>query len=114
MLSHQLNEEPCPVSESLLGDMYRANPEGLAKLIETVPPYVRALLAMYCRRRAHLSGMALAVAASCDKDALIIAGGDAGALLYEQARHAPGSAAPAAKVSVARAPFMKLVAQDLI
>lgn len=114
MLNHQLNEEPCPIPESLLGEMYRADPEGLAALIDTVPPYVRAVLAVYCRRRGHLAGIGLSIAATCDKDDLIIAGGDFGAMLFEQARHPPEIEARRAKASLAREPFMKLVAQDLI
>jgi len=31
-------EELCPVAESLLGQLYRSSPEGVAVLIETVPP----------------------------------------------------------------------------
>ncbi|HEU5018120.1 MAG TPA: hypothetical protein VFT69_09120 [Pseudolabrys sp.] len=114
MLDHRLNEEPCPVSESLLGDLYRADPEGLSALIETVPPYVRAVLAVYCRRRGHLAGIGLSLAASCEKEDLIIAGGDFGAMLFEQARRAPEIEERRPKISLAREPFRKLVAQDLI
>jgi hypothetical protein len=47
----QLNEETCPVPESVLGQLYRANPHGLDELIATVPPQTRAMLAVYCYRR---------------------------------------------------------------
>ena len=79
-------EEACPVSESVLGDLYRSNPEGLQALVANISPSVRAMLAMYCYRRSHLHSIALAIASRCDKDDLIIFGGDAGAALFEQAR----------------------------
>ena len=48
----QLNEETCPVPESVLGQLYRASPHGLDALIEMVPAQTRAMLAVYCYRRA--------------------------------------------------------------
>ncbi len=89
MLNHQLNEEACPVPESLLGQLYRARPEGLTALIETVPPYARAVLAVYCRRRGHLAPLGLTIASTCEREDLIDAGGDFGAMLYDQARRPP-------------------------
>ena len=50
----RLEDEPCPVADQMLGEMYRASPHGLNELIATVSPAVRALLAVYCYRRAHL------------------------------------------------------------
>ena len=37
----------CPVREDLLGEMYRANENGLPRLVETVTPDVRAMLALF-------------------------------------------------------------------
>jgi hypothetical protein len=82
-------EEPCPVSEDTLGALYRATPEGLPALVDSIPPRARALLAIYCHRRAHLSSIGLAIASTCDKNDMINFGGDAGAALFEQARRAP-------------------------
>ena len=111
-MQHQYipQEEPCPVPESLLSDMYRARPEGLQQLVQSVSPFVRAMLAVYCRRRAHLSEIGLTIASTCDKDDLINAGGDFGAMLYEQARRTPREMA----TLLAREGFRKVVAQDLI
>jgi hypothetical protein len=105
-------EEPCPVPESLLRQMYKASPDGLPALIESVSPFVRAMLAVYCRRRAHLAAIGLRVAATCEKDDLINAGGDFGAMLYEQARRSVGVLD--ARASLSREGFRKAVAQDLI
>jgi hypothetical protein len=90
MTAHRIpQEEPCPVPESVLGDLYRSNPEGLPALVSNISPSVRAMLAMYCYGRSHLHSIALAIASSCDKDDLIIFGGDPGAALFEQARRSP-------------------------
>ena len=84
----ELNEEPCPVADSVLGQLYRASPHGLAELIDTVSPDVRAALAVYCYRRAHLASIGLAIAASCEEDDLAWAGGNLGSDLYVKARTA--------------------------
>ena len=81
-------DEACPVSDKVLGEMYRANPHGLNELIDTVPAAVRGMLAMYCYRRAHLASIALAIAATCDEDDLTRPGGNAGALLFANSRDA--------------------------
>ena len=86
-MSH--NEEACPVPEQLLGEMYRANSHGLDALVTSVPPLARAMLALYCFRRAHLNSIGLAIAASCEEYDLIEAGGRAGQALFEMARERP-------------------------
>ncbi len=111
-------EEPCPVSESLLGDLYRASPAGLPALVETIPSAVRAMLAGYCYRRAHLVSVGLAIASSCDKHDLIEVHGEFGAVLHELSRRPPTIApTPDArrKVSLSTGPIMQVVVdQDLI
>ena len=82
-------EEPCPVPDHLLGELYRASPHGLDALIATVGPETRAMLAIYCYRRAHLATMGLTIAASCEEDDLVIHGGQFGAVLFAKAREAP-------------------------
>lgn len=84
----QLNEETCPVPESILGQLYRASPHGLDALIETVPQQTRAMLAVYCYRRAHLASVGLAIAASCEEDDLAQYGGNLGADLFVKSRTA--------------------------
>ena len=86
-----LEDEPCPVTDQMLGEMYRASAHGLNELIGTVSPTSRALLAVYCYRRAHLASIGLAIAATCEKDDLTSSGGNAGAILFERSREAPQS-----------------------
>ena len=86
-----LEDEPCPVADQILGEMYRASAHGLNELIATVSPTARAMLAVYCYRRAHLASIGLAIAATCEKDDLTSLGGNAGAILFERSREAPQS-----------------------
>jgi hypothetical protein len=84
-----LEDEPCPVADEILGEMYRASAHGLNALIATVSPTARILLAVYCYRRAHLASIGLAIAATCEKDDLSSFGGNAGAALFERSREDP-------------------------
>ena len=86
-----LEDEPCPVPDEMLGEMYRASAHGLNELIATVSPTARVLLAVYCYRRAHLASIGLAIAATCDKDDLANWGGNAGVALFERSREAAQS-----------------------
>jgi hypothetical protein len=83
-----LEDELCPVPDEMLGEMYRASAHGLSKLIATVSPTARVLLAVYCYRRVHLASIGLAIAATCDKDDLTHFGGNTGAVLFERSREA--------------------------
>ncbi|MGH6704815.1 MAG: hypothetical protein ACREC2_06970 [Bradyrhizobium sp.] len=82
----------CPVRDELLGEMYRANENGLARLVESISSEVRAMLALFCYRRSHLHSLALSVAASCSERELIQLGGRVGSALYALSRE------PAARV----------------
>jgi hypothetical protein len=116
MRAYQLPvEEPCPVPERLLGDLYRASPDGLATLVRTIPATSRALLALYCFKRVHLKSIALALADTCSKDDLIVHGGDFGADLYERARRAPQVVEERPKITLSKGALMTVVVdQDLI
>lgn len=80
------DNERCPVRDELLGEMYRANEHGLARLVESVSSEVRAQLALFCYRKSHLHSLALSIASSCDERDLISIGGRVGATLYTQSR----------------------------
>ena len=80
------DSDRCPVREELLGEMYRANEHGLARLVESVSSDVRAELALFCYRRSHLHSLALAVAASCSEGELVQRGGRVGSSLYAKSR----------------------------
>jgi hypothetical protein len=83
----------CPVRDELLGELYRASEHGLPKLVESVSPEVRAMLALFCYRRSHLHALALAIATSCSERDLIQLGGRVGSTLYALSRE------PAARVA---------------
>jgi hypothetical protein len=109
-------EEPCPVPESLLADLYRASPEGLHSLAESIPAQARAMLAVYCSRRAHLTTLGLALASTCERNQLIRFGGQFGAVIFDQSREAPQPAPEKRrKVTLSTGSYFPLiVAQDLI
>jgi hypothetical protein len=81
----------CPVRDELLGEMYRANENGLPQLVESVSSEVRAMLALFCYRRSHLHSLALAIASSCSERELIQLGGRVGSTLYALSRETPGA-----------------------
>lgn len=114
----QLNEEACPVPESVLGQLYRASPQGLPELIETVSPNVRAMLAVYCYRRAHLASIGLTIASSCEEEDLAFHGGNLGVDLFAKSR-APQAVAQSSrgqrqKISLSNGALMSVIAQDLV
>ena len=84
----------CPVRDELLGEMYRANANGLPMLVESVSSEVRAMLALFCYRRSHLHSLALAIAASCTERDLIQLGGRVGTTLYALSRGPAARSAP--------------------
>jgi hypothetical protein len=84
----------CPVRDELLGDMYRANSNGLPLLVESVSSEVRAMLALFCYRRSHLHSLALAIAASCTERELIQLGGRVGSTLYALSREPVARSTP--------------------
>jgi len=80
------DNDACPVTDDMLGQLYRASKEGLPELIATVSPEVRAALASYCYRRGHLQGIGLAIASTCEEHDLVMWGGAAGAALFARSR----------------------------
>ncbi|UYO50651.1 hypothetical protein KQX64_08865 [Rhodopseudomonas palustris] len=108
--------DACPVREELLGQMYRANENGLSQLVDSVSGDVRAMLALFCYRRAHLQPLALAVAATCDERDLIQAGGRAGSVLYalahEKRRPAISSYSQRKSITLSTAPLASFAPLD--
>ena len=81
-------DDVCPVRDELLGELYRANDLLVPGFVSTLAPDIRASLALFCYRRAHLHSMGLAIAASCDEDSLVWAGGSVGAFVFACSRQA--------------------------
>jgi hypothetical protein len=85
-------EEICPISEQLLFSLYDAAKRGLPVPVAEVPPERRSSVALFCYRRSHLEGAALAVAATCDEDDLVHVGGPLGRTLFVKSRNVPSPA----------------------
>lgn len=94
-----LDNDSCPIGDELLGSLYRASEHGLAQLVETVSGDVRAMLALFCYRRAHLHSMSLAIAATCSERDLREQGGTVGTTLFALSREAPAEQAGSASGS---------------
>jgi len=80
------DRDACPVGDELLGELYRANENGLPALVESVSSDVRAMLALFCYRRSHLHSLALAIASTCSERELLQFGGRVGSVLYALSR----------------------------
>jgi hypothetical protein len=85
----ELADDLCPISDDLLGELYRPNDLFVPGFVSTLALDVRGLLALFCYRRSHLHSMGLGIAASCDKDNLVRAGGSVGAFLFASSRELP-------------------------
>jgi hypothetical protein len=83
--------DSCPVRDELLGELYRADQNGLSRLVESVAPDVRAMLALFCYRKAHLHSLAIAIATSCSERDLFRIGGRVGLALHALSRQAPSA-----------------------
>jgi hypothetical protein len=81
-----LSDDACPVPESIFGQLFRAHAQGLPQLVESIPAQTRAILALFCYRRAHLHALSLAIASSCEEADLVEAGGRVGSVLFELSR----------------------------
>ena len=79
--------EVCPISDELLGHIYRAGPSGAAEVTAPLTPSERASIAAFCYTRAHLHEIGLAIAATCDLRTLVDAAGKAGGALHDQSRN---------------------------
>lgn len=102
------SDDVCPVPESIFGQLFRAHEQGLPQLVETIPAATRAMLAMFCYRRAHLHALSLAIASTCDELDLIEAGGRPGAALYELSRNPEPITSPEQgrrKITLAKGPL---------
>jgi hypothetical protein len=84
----ELADDVCPVRDELLGELCRANDLVVPGFVHTLAPDIRASLALFCYRRSHLHSMGLAIAASCEEDNLVWAGGSVGAFVFTCSREA--------------------------
>jgi hypothetical protein len=78
--------DTCPISDELLGRVYRGGPEAVDSAISNLPEMARARLAAFCYARTHLQEIGLSIAATCDERSLTEAAGRAGEALYARSR----------------------------
>jgi hypothetical protein len=82
-------DQGCPVPEELIGRLYVTPIQQIDSIISQLPPGPRGSLAAFCYSRAHLRDIGLAIAATCDLETLLNAGGRAGSNLFEASRERP-------------------------
>ncbi len=78
----------CPVSLDVLGQLYRSDVHARSEMLLAVPEGQRARLALFCYNRAHFRELAVAIAATCDPEALVALAGTVGEVLSVQCRAA--------------------------
>lgn len=83
---HPAREDAAPVSDELLGRLYRASKETITDLVAALPQRQRASLAVFCYTRNHLRDLGLAIAGTCDERALVEVAGAAGQVMLAQSR----------------------------
>lgn len=89
MLAEQYTQDDLPISDELFADVVNLDQARLFALTAKMSRERRALLAMYCYRRSHISEIGLAIAATCDEDDLTFTCGRAGTDLFSKSRERP-------------------------
>lgn len=88
-----LNEGPCPIDEKELTDFNSNSPKDSVAIAADLPVMQRARLSQFCYSKAHLHGLALRIAATCDLRTLESVFGRAGKIVFEQSRDADSTLA---------------------
>ncbi|MDZ7823736.1 MAG: hypothetical protein U5K75_06620 [Ahrensia sp.] len=83
-----INERVCPIPEQVFGELRKSNPADAALIASSLPEAQRAQLVEFCYKRTHLHHLALIIASSCSRQALVTALGRSGELVFEQSRDA--------------------------
>jgi hypothetical protein len=84
-----IQDEGCPVPVELIGRLYGLPVHDIDRVVSQLPSGSRGSLATFCYSRAHLRDIGLAIAATCDLETLIDAGGRAGTSLFQASRERP-------------------------
>jgi hypothetical protein len=85
------DDDGCPVPDELIGRLYRSSQHDINDIVSGLSTSRRGSLAAFCYGRAHLRDIGLAIAATCDLETLVVAGGRAGNFLFEQSRELPNA-----------------------
>jgi hypothetical protein len=81
--------EDCPVTDELIGRLYRAPTHRISELVSELSDLERGSLAAFCYGRAHLREIGYAIAATCDLETLVSIGGRVGSFLFDLSRDPP-------------------------
>ena len=92
----------CPVPLDTLGAIYRADDYDLPLLLAELPVLTRARLAAFCYRKSHTHQLGLTIARACERDDLVKAVGELGAVIHGQAHLKPSRPAPVPEVEKAK------------
>ena len=98
-ISPKLNEEACPITEQFLGQLRQAAPPDAVEIAKTLPESQRARLALFFYNRSHLHCLGRMIASSCDRQALVHAGGRLGEMIFDQSRDAEVTASSERRLS---------------
>lgn len=82
-------DECCPVSDELLGRLYRQRHNHATELLLEIGAETRAELALYCYARTHLRDVGLLIATTCAQQALTRVGAHWGNELFQRAHADP-------------------------
>ena len=70
----KLNEDPCPVTEQLFGELRSASHPEAIEIAKTLPESQRARLATFFYNKSHLHALGLMIASTCNRGSLVHAG----------------------------------------
>ncbi len=110
-LRAKLNEDTSPVAEPLFSQLLRTSPPEAVEIAKDLPEPQRARLATFCYNKRHLYALGLMIASTCNRSALVKAGGRVGDAIYNQSRDLdktlsaeihPPSSRPRKQISLAR------------
>ena len=104
--------------DEVIGRLHECPPRSIDGLVSNLREDQRGNLAVFCYGRAHLHEVALAIAATCNLNALVQAGGNPGIFLFEQSRQRPEkeqfvSGARRMRISLATNASRQMLAQEL-
>lgn len=85
-LGVKLNEDACPITEQLFGQLRRASPPKAVEIAKALPEPQRARFVTFCYNKCHLHALGLVIASTCNRNALVDAGGSVGDTIYQQSR----------------------------
>ncbi|WP_131196019.1 hypothetical protein [Lichenihabitans psoromatis] len=83
------SEDVCPISDALFAQICRSTPSQSRELSLGFSAQERARLALFCNSRAHLRESGREIAGTCTEASLTREGGQAGLVLFQQARSGP-------------------------